>query len=72
MALAVPVGSGEKGGQGGSAARKGTSLKVILEIRCQKCDIFGTRKRTNGILPINCRVVNIIHVAVKWIGEIPI
>ena len=56
----------------GTEAEMETFLKVILEIRCQKCDIFGTRKRANGILPTNCRGVNIIHVAVKWIGEIPI
>jgi hypothetical protein len=56
----------------GTEAEMETFLKVIFEIRCQKCDIFGTGKRINGILPINCRVVNIIHVAVKWIGDIPI
>jgi hypothetical protein len=67
MALVCPWAPGE-----GAEAERETFLKVIFEIRCQKCDIFGTRKRTNGILPVNCKVVNIIQVAVKWIGEIPI
>lgn len=60
MALVCPWAPGE-----GAEAERETFLKVIFEIRCQKCDIFGTRKRTSGILPINCKVVNIIQVAVK-------